>query len=470
RLRVAEGQVTEGSPLQGKTLEESGLRRQHRVHVLALHDADTAAIRDVRRRRLAPGDRLLMEGQQEALEALAGQGFVSQLRFMTPDEAKALAGDRGRLLPVRVPPGSVLADRDLVESRLGDAFGLTVVGIARGETLLWMPSPNEIIQAEDLLVLQGSPRDLEVLAGLQALTMEKQTASLVAELESQQIGVTEVLLSPRCTLAGRSLADLMFRDHYGISVLAIWRKGKAYRTGLQYMPLQFGDALLVYGHRRNLEAVARDRNFIILDEAAAKAPRLEKAHIATAIMVAVLASAILGYVPIAIAGLTGATLMVLFGCLSMEDAYRAIEWKVVFLIASMLPLGVAIENTGAAQLGAGALIAAVGDLGPRWVVAALFGITVIGTQVIPTAALVVLMAPIALSTAASLGISPHLLMMTVAISASSSFASPLSHPAHLLVMGPGGYRFIDYVKVGVPLTLVSMAVSVFLLPILWPPY
>ena len=128
----------------------------------------------------------------------------------------------------------------------------------------------------------------------------------------------------------------------------------------------------------------------------------------------------------------------------------------------------AIENTGAAQMGAAALIGMVGDLGPRWVVATLFAVTVLGTQVIPTAALVVLMAPVALGAASALGISPQLLMMTVAIAASSSFASPLSHPAHLLVMGPGGYKFMDYVKVGAPLTLVAMAVSVWLLPILWP--
>jgi di/tricarboxylate transporter len=287
-------------------------------------------------------------------------------------------------------------------------------------------------------------------------------------LESQQIGVTEVLLSPRTTLVGRTLADLLFREHYGLNVLAIWRKGIAHRTGLQDMPLQFGDALLVYGQRQNLEAVARDPNFLVLDQAAAKAPRLDKAPVAVAIMIVVLLSAILGYVPIAIAGVTGAALMVLCGCLSMDEAYRAIEWKVVFLIASMLPLGVAVENTGAAQIGAEALLSVVGDLGPRWVVASLFLVTVISTQVIPTAALVVLMAPVAISSSETLGISPHLLMMTVAMAASASFASPLSHPAHLLVMGPGGYRFIDYVKVGVPLTAVVMAVSVWLLPILWP--
>ncbi len=119
-------------------------------------------------------------------------------------------------------------------------------------------------------------------------------------------------------------------------------------------------------------------------------------------------------------------------------------------------------------MGAEALIAVVGDFGPRWVVAALFFVTVLGTQIIPTSALVVLMAPVALSAAEALAISPHLLMMTVAISASSSFASPLSHPAHLLVMGPGGYRFVDYMKLGVPLTIMSMAICVWLLPVFWP--
>jgi di/tricarboxylate transporter len=214
--------------------------------------------------------------------------------------------------------------------------------------------------------------------------------------------------------------------------------------------------------------VARDEDFLVLDQAAAQAPRLHKAPLAAAIMISVLAAAILRFLPIAIAALSGVAVMVATGCLKMEEAYQAIEWKVVFLIASMLPLGVAIENTGAARMGAEALISLVGGLGPRWVVAALFGVTVLGTQVIPTSALVVLMAPVALGAAQSLGMSPQLLMMTVAIAASSSFASPLSHPAHLLVMGPGGYRFTDYIKVGVPLTLIVMAVSIWLLPILWP--
>ncbi|GAB6058287.1 SLC13 family permease [Desulfonatronum parangueonense] len=467
-LVQTEARIAPGSPLVGQTLVQSGLRREHRVQVLALHGADGTEISDPQRHGFAVGDRLLLQGEREALDKLVREGFVEGLHHVQAGAERMNADGRSRLLTVRVPKGSVLADHDLVESRLGNAFGLTVVSILRDDQLICMPSPREKVLAGDLLVIQGSERDLDVLKGLQDLEIEEKSPSLTAELESQQVGVTEVLLSPRTNLAGRTLADLLFRDQYGVSVLAVWRKGKAYRTGLQDMPLEFGDALLVYGPRRSLEAVARNPDFLVLDQAAAQAPRLEKAPLAVVIMLAVILSAILGFVPIAIAALTGSALMVLSGCLSMEEAYQGIEWKVIFLIASMLPLGMAVEHTGAAQMGAEALIAMVGDFGPRWVVAALFLVTVLGTQVIPTAALVVLMAPVALTTAESLAISPHLLMMTVAISASSSFASPLSHPAHLLVMSPGGYRFVDYMKLGIPLTVISWLMCVWLLPIFWP--
>jgi di/tricarboxylate transporter len=469
-LQAAQASVTDGSPFVGATLADTGLRRKYGLHVLMLSEASGAKVKDMRRHKLKAGDRLLLQGKKEAMEKLAGDNCVAGLELLTLEEEKKYIGDRAEILPLRVPEGSILAGRDLVESRLGNVFGLTVVAIQRDMELIHMPSPNQQIQADDLLILQGSPRDLEIMEGLQELAVKEQSPGLLAELESQQIGVTEVLLSPRNSLVGKSLADLLFREKYGISVLAVWRRGKAHRANLQDMPLQFGDAMLVYGQRRNLEALSRDPDFLVLDQAAAQAPRLEKARLSAIIMVAVISSAILGYVPISIAALTGATLMVLFGCLNMEEAYRAIEWKVVFLIAAMLPLGDAIQNSGAAQMGANALVDAVGGLGPRWVVAALFSVTVLATQIIPTAALVVLMSPVALNASEILGISPHLLMMTVAIAASSSFASPLSHPAHLLVMGPGGYRFIDYMKVGIPITLIALLLSVALLPVFWPPY
>jgi di/tricarboxylate transporter len=253
-----------------------------------------------------------------------------------------------------------------------------------------------------------------------------------------------------------------------LTVLAIWRKGTAYRKDLRDMALQFGDALLLYGSWKKLNLLGREPDFLVLTETAQEIPREEKAKLALTIMAAVLIPVIMGWVPIYIAVVIGAAFMVLTGCLTMEEAYRNIEWKAVFLIAGMLPLGTALEKTGAARILAEGVVGALGPLGPHAILFGLLVITFIGTSIIPTAALVVLMAPIALKTAAGMGISPYALMMGIAMAASSSFTSPISHPANVLVMGPGGYRFIDYVKVGLPLTLLVLVVLMLALPIFWP--
>lgn len=209
-------------------------------------------------------------------------------------------------------------------------------------------------------------------------------------------------------------------------------------------------------------------DFIVLTEEAQEVPRLKKAPIAVGIMAAVLVPVILGYIPIAIAAVAGVTLMVLTGCLTMDEAYRAIEWKAVFLIAAMLPLGVAMEQTGAASMLADGMVAIMGPLGNLAVVGGIFLLAALASQVMPNPAVAVLLAPIALNTAAELGISPYPLMMVVAISASASFLSPVGHPSNILVMGPGGYKFSDYTKVGIPLTLVVLGVVLLTLPFFWP--
>jgi di/tricarboxylate transporter len=209
-------------------------------------------------------------------------------------------------------------------------------------------------------------------------------------------------------------------------------------------------------------------DFIVLTGTAQEELRLEKMKFSILIMVAILVPVIIGWVPIYIAAVIGAALMVLFGCLSMEEAYRQIEWKAVFLIAGMLPLGTALDQTGAARLIAEAVVAIVGPFGPHAVMLGLVGLTFVATCFVPTAALVVLMAPIVLNTTASMGLSPQGLMMAIAMAASASFTTPIAHPANLLVMGPGGYRFVDYLKVGGLLTLVILVVIMMVMPVFWP--
>ena len=188
----------------------------------------------------------------------------------------------------------------------------------------------------------------------------------------------------------------------------------------------------------------------------------------TLVMAAVLVPVLFGWVPIYIAAVIGAAFMVLTRCLTMDEAYRAIEWKAIFLIAGMLPLGTALDQTGAARVIAEVVVDLMGGFGPLGVMAGLVLFTFMATCIVPTAALVVLMSPIVLNTSTNMGISPHALMMAMAIAASASFTSPVAHPANLMVMGPGGYRFVDYIKAGASLTAVVFVLILVLVPLLWP--
>jgi di/tricarboxylate transporter len=234
------------------------------------------------------------------------------------------------------------------------------------------------------------------------------------------------------------------------------------------MALRFGDALLIYGLRSKMNILGQEPDFIVLAEEAQEAPRLSKAPIAVAIMAGVLLTVLIGWLPIAIAAIIGGTLMVLTGCLTMEEAYRYIEWPAVFLIAAMLPLGIAMQTSGTAEYLTNSMIGLIGDAGPLAVLGGLFILSVLASQVMPNAAVVVLMAPIAITAAGDMSVSPYTFMMGIAIAASASFMSPISHPANILVMGPGGYHFSDYVKVGLPLTLIVLLIVLLVLPLVWP--
>ena len=369
---------------------------------------------------------------------------------------------------MQVPAGSALIDKTLKESRLGDALGSRVLGILRDENPIIMPEPEEVLQASDRLVVEGRMRDFENLRGLEELEIERRADTNMDQLISGDVGILEAILSPQTRLEGKTLRQINFREKFGLNVLAMWRRGRAYRSNLRDVDLRFGDALLLIGPKSKLELLGREPDFIVLTETAQEPLRLEKMKLSVLIMFGVLLPVFLGWVPIYIAAVVGAAVMVLTGCLSMDEAYRQIEWKAVFLIAGMLPLGTALDQTGAAKLIAEGVVTMVGPYGPNAIMFGLVALTFLATCFVPTAALVVLMAPIALNTSANMGMSPQGLMMAIAMAASASFTTPISHPANILVMGPGGYRFIDYLKVGGLLTLVILGVIMVAMPVFWP--
>ncbi len=452
------------SPLAGQTLEQIDFRRRYGVVVLAVRRGGGVVRTNLEKLPLQRADILLVQGTRAQLGALRNETDFLPSSIETVQEYSL----DERLVAMRIPEESSLVGKTLVESRLGDAFGVGVMGIVRAGTTLHMPDPDKPLSAGDLLLVKVRPGDLETLAGLQSLEIDQSPIPSLADLESEHVGLVDIALSPRTTLAGKTLRQTHFRDKYGLSVLAIWREGRAYRSNLRDMALRFGDALLLYGSRERLRMLGTERDFLVLTEAAQEAMRLNKAPLALLIMAAVLVPVILDVIPIAIAAVAGVVLMVLTSCLTMEEAYQAIEWKAVFLIAGMLSLGIAMEQTGAARFLAEGMVGLVGGLGPLAVTAGLFLLAALASQVMPNPAVAVLLAPIALNTASDLGISPYPLMMTVAVSASAAFLSPVGHSANILVMGPGGYRFIDYIKVGVPLTLVVLVVVLLVMPVFWP--
>lgn len=465
--KLAELVVADDAPLIGEPLRHRDFRERFGVNMLAIRRAGL-----VRRTRLAEmeinaGDRLLAQGAPEALEALRKSPEFAAVAPVTAADIKETYQLDQRLFVLRVPDDAPLIGTTLGENRLGDAFDFRLLGLFRGGEVLEWPASEEILQKGDLLLIQGRESDLDMLRGLQQLERLDDVSPYVNLFEQGELDLVEAVLHPRSRFAGRRVQELRFDERYHVEVAAIWRAGRPYRSGLGAMVLQAGDALLIVGPRARLAELNGNEDLLVLNPVWVKPVDARKAPLAGALMLLVVGSVLLGWAPISIAAVAGATLMVLSRCLTMEQAYNAIDWRSIFLIAGMLPLGIAMQQSDAAQYLAGAVLGVLGPWGPWPVIAGLYAITALGTLAVPTVALVLIMAPIAITMSAELNLLPQTAMMAVAIAA-TSVASPVSHPANTLVMGPGGYRFSDYLKLGIPLTLVIFLVTALLLPVFWP--
>ncbi len=469
-VRFCEVWIPEGSAFVGGTLHSLTFRTRFKANVIAIRRKNSILRTNIQDRPLATDDRLLLAGPEDALEACRDSRDMDRFRYVGVSEMAKAYRLQEHMLVMEVAEDSELVGASLKESRLSDALGSHVIGMVRGEGSVLMPEPDQVLRAGDLLLVEGTLADLDIIQGLDKLVVEppSESADYFSPLLSRDTGLVEAILAPGTTLEGKTLRQINFREKYGLTVLALWRKGRAYRSNLRDMEIRFGDALLLLGPPNRLNVLGSEPDFIVLTRMVQENLRRSKMKVSLLIMLGVLFPVFMGWVPIYIAAVVGAALMVLTGCLTMEEAYRQIEWKAVFLIAGMLPLGTALDQTGAAKWIAENVVALVGPYGPHAVLFGLMVLTFFSTCFVPTAALVVLMAPIALSTAADTGLSPYGLMMAISMAASASFTTPISHPANILVMGPGGYRFLDYVKVGGLLTLVTLGVLMLVLPVFWP--
>jgi di/tricarboxylate transporter len=376
-----------------------------------------------------------------------------------------------RFFRVRVPAGSCFSGQMLKESGLRDVHGVYVVGFERQGRVIPAPSADTMLAEGDVLILEGKQEEFqerEVSGCLEFLPARDWRES---DLETENVAIAEAVLAPRSTLLGQTLRTAQFREKYGMAVLGIWRAGRPIRTDLGDLVLAFGDALLLQGPRTQLQLLRTEPDLILLDggdveQSGVMAPGkgwLALSIVGAALLLAAFNTPLIGEIM-----LGAALLMVLLGIITMDQAYGAIEWRSVFLVAGMLALGLAMTKSGAAGMLADMLVARLNSFGPLALLAGLVLVTMLLTQAMNGAAVATIVAPIAIHAAQQTGLDPRALVMGVALASSMAFLTPLGHPVNVLVMGPGDYRFSDYRRVGWPLTLLIFGVVMLLLPIVWP--
>ena len=396
---------------------------------------------------LIAGNRLLPERvKRSSSELEAGE-------LPTINDLIAVYGLAEDFFRLRVRRNSPLVGRTLAQNNLRTRYGVTVIDVQSWPPDQPLPLPPRPatpalrIDEHDILRVQGHTQDIARLTREESLTVRPANEMGERYLPAE-LGVVEVLLTPRSQLIGQSVVEARFREGYGVTVLGLMRRGEPLTQAITTTPLRFGDALLVQGTWQQIELLQQERrDFVVVGQpremletrrATAKAP------LTIAILVGMLVVMTLNLLPTVTAVLLAAALMVLAGCLSMEDAYTNMNWESLVLIAGMLPMATALQKTGGVDFIAQGLTNSLGQAGPLTVMAGLFLFTAIFSQFISNTATTVLVTPIAFQTAIALGLSPYPFLMAVAVAASTSFATPIATPVNMLVLGPGGYHFGDF--------------------------
>jgi len=371
-----------------------------------------------------------------------------------------------RLFEVRPKPGSRLIGQTLADTGIGDQLGLTVVAIERNRHFILAPAADTVIRQQDTLLIEG--RQEVACKLIDWNTQVEPLARWPANMTSKDVELLEVLVAPRSRAIGQTLKQLHFRAKYGLNVVALWRGERAYRTAFSEFELQGGEALLVHGARERFKVLQDDADWIVLRLNGGDPARARKMPLALLILALSIAAVVVSAWPASFVLFIGAVAMIMTGCLSMDEAYQAIDWRSVFLVAGMLPVGIALANTGAAKLLGDTITQLTVGLGPMAVVAGLFIITTILNQFIPGGSAVpAVLAPIAIEAARNVGADPRAFALVVAIATGTSMLTPFAHPVNVLVMGPGGYHFRDFLRLGLPLVIIIFVVVMIALPLFW---
>lgn len=372
-----------------------------------------------------------------------------------------------RLVRAKVFSGGSLDGVTLEKSGLREKHQLNVIAIQRGKSTLPLDAKT-VLNGNDVLLIMARPEDTMPASLMDMLEVLPSGEWQQDYLSTPNMKLIEAAIAPRSHLASQTLSEIRFEQKFNANVLAVWRRGRSIRTRLSDLPLEFGDGLLLQGSEKSLSLLRTETGLVLLAESVPSTRITLRGWLTVLIMFATLAFAVIFSDNIAEIMLTGAMMMVLIRTLSMDQAYRSIDWRSLFLVAGMLPLGVALNKTGASAMFANAILVNLGGAGHLILLGGFVLLTVALTQIINGAAAVTVIAPIAIATAQKIGMEPRSVAMAVALASSMAFMSPLGHAVNVMVMGAGGYTFRDYARVGIPLTILLVIILMIALPLIMP--
>ncbi|HLT24913.1 MAG TPA: SLC13 family permease [Ignavibacteria bacterium] len=365
-------------------------------------------------------------------------------------------------------PGAASVDKKLKECPLVKDMDIDILEVIRDKKRVSIPHSDTILRANDVLRVRANVEKIKELQKREGVELKAHHKWKLQDLESEDIKLIEAVISPNSRLAGKTLKDAKFRNNYGATVLAIRHRGTLMNKNIGNTVLNPGDTLLIEIQTDRFDFFRNSDDFVLISELSYPTFRKNKIIPSVLIAAGVIISASVGIFPIMVSVVLGCILMVLTGCIKLEEAYGAIDWKIIFLLAGALSMGVAIEKTGMAELLSIQLVDSVGGWGPIALVSVFYITTSLMTESISNNATAVIMTPIAIAAAESMGISSKPLLITIMFAASSSFLTPVGYQTNTLIYSAGQYKFTDFTKVGAPLNLLFWILATFLIPVFFP--
>ena len=378
----------------------------------------------------------------------------------------------GYLTELKVAEESPMVGHTFMERSINKNYDITVLDIIREGMVISKNIRNTIIHPGDVLFVRGSLENFLRMKEVEKVTMLTDEKLTQAELIHDDNTLVECLLTQQSELVGKSLMEINFRRRFGSFILAIRREGAILRRKIAHVMLRAFDTLLVYGPRDKIKELSESGNFIVLGEIEATLQKNRFWWVSLVVIISAVFLAALGLVPILKGALVGMIILLVLRVISTNEAYQSINWQVIVLIAALIPIGIVIQKSGTAEWLATAMNNVVEQFDPALrpvvMVSLIYLMTMILTEMASNAATAIIMTPIAISAAMQIGLDPKPFIFSVCFAASASFITPIGYQTNLMVYGPGGYKFSDYVKVGLPLAIFLWIMATFLIPVLWP--